>query len=108
VPWKDFAGGGETPGLVRVQVGQREPQHAQLIPRLAVLPEGQDAIWEGREEEPDFRVGRQTLSAKIAQVDTAGSSPATRDTEHSQAMRWVSENATVATGGNKQPSPLIL
>lgn len=35
---------GEGPGIVGVQVGQREAQHAQCIPRLVVLQEGQDAI----------------------------------------------------------------
>lgn len=35
---------GESPGIMGVQVSQREAQHTQCIPRLVVLQERQDAI----------------------------------------------------------------
>lgn len=64
VPRKERAEG-EGPGLARVQVGQREAQHTQSIPRLAALQEGQDAICgdraRGHSEEtgPEGTVRRQ-------------------------------------------------
>lgn len=47
VSWKELAEG-EAPGLARVQVGQREAQHAQCVTRFTVLQERQDAVCKGR------------------------------------------------------------
>lgn len=52
MPWKKSAKG-EGPGIMGVQVSQREAQHAQCIPRLVVLQERQDAICRKK-----VRVGR--------------------------------------------------
>lgn len=64
---------GEGPGIMGVQVGQRETQHTQCVPWLVVLQEGQDAICR---KKAGVRVGRRTshlspdLGPTLSKLDT--------------------------------------